>query len=85
LGDVVEISHKTIYVPYCIAIGQPHTEACDCAEYAQSFGSTLPPQFQQDEATLYSALRRLGGLARVRATVALENLVAEITEQNSGR
>ena len=47
--------------------------------------STLPPEFQQDEATLYNALRQLSGLERVRATVALENLVAEITEKSRGR
>jgi len=65
--------------------GEPHTEFCDCPIYGRFLNSTLPPEFQQDERTLYAALDNLAGLERVRATVALENLVAEITEKNNGR
>jgi hypothetical protein len=85
LGETIPLNSRIVYVPWCVAVGEPHTEACDCPEFTKQQVSTLPPEFQQDEATLYMALRMLSpGMTRVRATVALENLVAEITEKNSG-
>ena len=75
-----------MYVPWCVSVGDTHKEHCDCPEVLIEQDSTLPPEFQQDEATLYAALRMLSpGMTRVRATVALENLVAEITEKSSGQ
>ena len=67
-------------VPMCAAEGRPCHDHCICEIVIVPTRSTLIPELQHSEEVLYQAVAKLKGGERARATVALENLVAEITE-----
>lgn len=68
-------------IPMCAAEGKPCSSECLCEIVIVPTQSTMNPALAKSEEILYTALSHLKNRAeRAQATVALENLVAEITE-----
>lgn len=71
-------------IPMCAAEGRPCHDHCECPIVIVPTSSTLIPELAHSENVLYTAISHLKNRGeRARATVALENLVAEITEKSN--